>query len=108
MTGAACMFNLCLRKKNEKYLPYLRHVAKKTTTIMSQVRPTAAAPAGTGWDGRSKVCQQCMRIQQQRTARVDWRWTTTAVAEAVGWPRARITIQQLQNHGWKGVWRISL
>ncbi len=77
---------------------------------MSQVRPTAADPAGTGWDGRSKVCQQCMQIQQQRTARVDWRWITTAVAEAVGWPRvgARITIQQLQNHGWKGVWRVSL
>ena len=48
--------------------------------------------------------------QQQQTARMDWCWTTTAVADDVGWPRvgARVSIQQLQNHGWKGVGLISL
>ena len=33
---------------------------------MSQVRPTAADPDGTGWDGRREVCQQCMQHNNNR------------------------------------------
>jgi len=97
-------------KKNEKYLLYCDAQQKKTKTTLSQVRPTAADPAGTGWDGRRKLCQQCKRIQQQLQHGRIGVGMTTAVADAVGWPGvgARITVQQLQNHGWRGVWRISL